>query len=342
VVAVKHQSADSFLAKMDRRITAVLTFGPDAGLVAERAARAAAAMSARETPAGEILRLDDSDLESDPDRLVVELMTMPMFGGTKVIRTVTGRRINAPALKALLAEPLQGCLVVEAGNLKKDDALRLAFEKSDRAAAIACYADEGATIDSLIAEVLSGHGLTVTSDAKAALQARLGADRALSRAELEKLALYVGEGEVTLDHIQAIVGDASELAIERITGAALTGRTADAVVELDRALAAGESPQAIIGALQRQLLRLHRSRAQMDDGRSLEETVRQQRPPLPFPAQRDMERQLRLWSTARLTAALERLGLYAAQSRLTGTRDDLLAERLVLEIATRASPGRRA
>ena len=52
-------------------------------------------MAARENPPGEIIRIEDGDLEDDPDRLAVELQTMPMFGGRKVVRTTTSRRITA-------------------------------------------------------------------------------------------------------------------------------------------------------------------------------------------------------------------------------------------------------
>ena len=60
------------------------------------------------------------------------------------------------------------------------------------------------------------------------LQSRLGADRALSRAEIEKLALYcLGRRAVTLEDVESIVGDAADLALERIAEAAAEGRTQD-------------------------------------------------------------------------------------------------------------------
>ena len=77
----------------------MLFYGSDAGLVSERSAQLAALLAARETPAGEIIRMDDADLDGDPDRLAVELQTIPMFGGSKVVRATAGRRINAAALQ---------------------------------------------------------------------------------------------------------------------------------------------------------------------------------------------------------------------------------------------------
>jgi DNA polymerase-3 subunit delta len=342
MVAVKHQSADAFLAAPDKRILAVLVFGPDAGLVSERGRLAAERLAAREKPPGEILRIEDSDLENDPDRFSVELMTVPMFGGRKIVRTTASRRVNAQLLKPLIESDLQGCLVVEAGNLKRDDSLRGLFEKSPTAAAIACYADEGASLDQLIDEVVRGQGLSISTDARQALRARLGADRGMSRSEIEKLALYVGSGSIEAEHVEAIVGDASELAVERVVSAACSGRTARALQELERAVTGGEHPQTVIAAVQRQLQRLHRLRAGLDGGRSFDELMRATRPPLPPQAQRDLDGQLRSWTLPRLTAALERSAYYSQRSRQTGAPDDLLAERLVLDIAARAAQPRRS
>ncbi len=119
MVAVKAHQAQAFLTSPDPRYSAVLFYGPDAGLVLERAQALAKACGGARTPPGEILRLDDADLEGDPDRLAVELRTIAMFGGRKVVRAAAGRRVTAAALKPLLEEAeLEGVLIVEAGNLE--------------------------------------------------------------------------------------------------------------------------------------------------------------------------------------------------------------------------------
>jgi len=81
MVAVKTHQADAFLSALDRLPRAVLLYGSDAGLVLERAAQLSRRLAAQDDPPGEILRLDDTSLEDDPDRLFVELKTVPMFAG---------------------------------------------------------------------------------------------------------------------------------------------------------------------------------------------------------------------------------------------------------------------
>ena len=337
MVAIKPQNALSFLAKPDPALRAILLYGSDAGSVSERAQKLAAMFAARENPPGEIVRLDDADLDGDPDRLSIELLTMPMFGGSKIVRTSQGRRVTAATLKSLLSEPLPGVLIVEAGNLRPDEGLRGLFEKSASAAAIGCYADEGASLAALIAEVLGAAGLKITTEAREELAHRLGADRALSRSELEKLCLYAaGAGTVEIDHVETIVGDASELAIDRVLNSAAMGDAQAALAECDRALASGESAQLIILMAQRHFQRLQRTRAGVEAGRPLDEMLRQMRPPIHFKQRAGFERQCRLWPSAQLGQALARIGAAAKAARLGSSLEAAHAERLLLELARMA------
>lgn len=341
MVAIKAHQAQSFLNPPGPKFQAVLFYGSDAGLIAERAQKLAALVAARD--AGEIVRLDDADLDSDPDRLAIELQTIPMFGGSKVVRATAGRRITAAAVQPLIeGGTLAATLIVEAGNLKPTDAMRALFEKSASAAAVACYADEAADIEGLIRETLKAHGLGITADARELLLARLGADRAVSRGEIEKLALYAaGKGEIDAADVEAIVGDASELAIDRALNAAASGEAARAVSEFARAVAAGESPQLIILAMQRALQRLHRIRTELDRGASFEDVMRQQRPPVHFKQKDAIGLQTRLWSAARLERALSRAGEAAKAARLAASLEEPIAEELLVALAGAARPAAR-
>ena len=330
MVAIKAHQADAFLNALERVPAAVLFYGPDAGLVSERAATLARRLAERE--GGEIIRLDDADLENDPDRVAVELQTIAMFGGRKVVRAQAGRRLNANALRELVeGGKLEGLLIVEAGQLRPDEGLRALFEKSSAAAAVACFADETRDLDAMVSSVLAAAKLQITPEAKKLLIANLGADRALSRAEVEKLALFArGKSVIEEADVEAAVGDAAEMALDRIVLAAASGRAADAVRELNRSVAGGESAQAAIAALQRHFLRLHRLRSSHDGGRSLEEAIQSLRPPPHFKQKAALESQCRAWSLPKLTAALARIAETAEAARLSSAMENTLAEHLLL------------
>ncbi len=342
MVAVKAQQVQASLKSPDARYSAYLLYGSDAGLVSERAANLAKTIASLDDPPGEIVRLDEIDVENNPDRLSLELLMVPMFGGRKIVRVETSRRVNALMLKPLLEETsLAGVLIVEAGNLKKDDSLRLAFEKAGHAAAIACYMDDGRDLDSVITDILRPLKLTMTPDARQMLISRLGADRVMSRGEIEKLALYAaGQGQITEDDVEAVVGDAAELTIDRIVNAAASGDGPRSVTELQRALTAGESAQGIIFAVQRHFTRLHRIRASVDGGKSIEQVIGEIRPPVHFKQKDVLAAQSRAWRLETLDAALAGIGVVARTARVSSGLEDLLAERLVLTLSRLARPVR--
>jgi DNA polymerase III subunit delta len=336
MAAIKAHQAEAFLNALDRVPGAVLFYGSDAGLVSERAAGLARRLAERE--GSEVLRLDDADLENDPARISVELQTMAMFGGRKVVRALAGRRVNVNALKPLV-EPgkIEGFLIVEAGQLRPDEALRALFEKSSGAAAVACFPDEARDLDAMIGKILAGAGMQIAPDAKKLLLTRLGADRGLSRAEVEKLLLYArGKALIEEADVEAAVGDAAEMALDRIVLAAASGRPADALREIDRSVAAGESAQSVIAALQRYFLRLHRLRSSCDGGKSLDEAMQSLRPAPHFKQKAALEQQCRAWSLSKLNIALARIGETAQAARLNSAMESTLAERLLLGLGTLA------
>lgn len=341
MVAVKTHQAQAFLAAVERLPPAVLLYGTDAGLVAERASQLAKRLAERETPPGEVLRIDDDSLEADPDRIHVELRTPPMFGGRKIVRAPAGRRVTAALIEGLVKEGgLEGYLIVEAGSLRPDDAMRALFERSPAAAAVACFPDEARDLDAIIRETLAAGGTEITTDARRLLIARLGADRGLSRAEIDKLALYA-HGKAAIDEadVEAAVGDAAEQALDRVVMAVASGRGAAALVECDRSVAAGEDPQAVIAAVQRHFLRLHRLRTALDAGRSMDDAIRGLRPQPHFKQRDALEAQARAWSAAGLAAALARIAAAAKAARLGADLGGLLAERLLIDLAEMAGGG---
>lgn len=342
MVAIKANQAERFVAKPDAGITAALVYGPDVGLVSERAAALAKAFAGRDSE-GEIIRVEEIDLDSDPDRLTVELQTVPMFGGGKVVRTSAGRKINAAMFKDLFASgmPASG-LVCEAGNLKASDALRKLYEATPWAVAVPCYADGERDLATLAREMFDHAGLQINRDALEFLVARLGADRALSRGEIDKLILYChGRKEITVQDVDAIVGDATDAGLEAIAMASASGRPAVVVAELDRAISAGENAQAIILIAIRTFQRLHRIKAATDAGKTADEAMRSLRPPLHFSMKDEVSAQCRLWSTAGLSTALGRLNETAKQARLNSSMDAVLAERVLFNLAQHAAARRR-
>jgi DNA polymerase-3 subunit delta len=335
---IKAGYADRFLKALPKEIGAVLFYGADAGLVSERGERLAKALAGDARNPGEVLRITEQDLSENPERLAVELKTIPMFGGRNVVRVLAQGLSKPDLLEGLVdGEQLEAFLIVEAGNLKPDSKLRSLFASAKTAAAVACFGDDGATLGQLIDEVMRASGTVVAPEARDHLISLLGADRALSRNEIEKLALYAGKGaRVAIEDVDAIIGDASEQAIDRIVMPAASGKAAVALRELDKAIAAGEPPQMILLALLRHLQKLSQVRAALDAGRPAEVAVGALRPPLHFKIKDEFMRQVRGWTAERLSRA--ETAAFEAQkaARLSNRLERAITERLVMDVAEAA------
>lgn len=332
MVAHKASAVPRFLKSPDPNCRAVLVYGPDAGLVSERAAALTGTLARRQGADAEVIRLDDRDFAEDPARLDVELRTQPMFASAKVVRVTAGSRLDVPSLKALLAEPSDNALIVEAGNLRPDSGLRKLFEKLPDAAALPCYADErdlAAVIDAELAEA----GLAIDRETKTYLMSRLGADQAMSRTEVAKLALYAqGGGRVTHDDIAAVVGDAAEIALENFVYAASGGEAKDALRELQRLAAAGTDRAAALSALARHFTRLHQVASREGN---LDEAVRTLRPPLHYKRRDAFAAHCRRWGANRLASALPLIQETIRRSRRSPDLDSAFAERLLLTLTSK-------
>lgn len=181
MVALKAGEVERFVAAPPADVPLVLVFGPDAGLVSERAAMLAAAASGGVDDPFSLVKLDGGDVASDPVRLIDEAMTVPLFGGRRVVwvRDGAGRNLS-PAVEPLLGQidPTNAFVVIEAGDLKKGTGLRKKIEGDRQAVAIACYADAERDLDRMIDQEVNGAGLSISREARQALLGLLGADRA--------------------------------------------------------------------------------------------------------------------------------------------------------------------
>lgn len=338
MVALKGAALDGFLKRPDPAQPIILVYGPDAGLVRERAgALIAAALDDPADPFA-LVHLEGDELSSDPARLAEEALTIPLFGGRRAIRVRAGSRSFISAVENLLNIPIQDCrIVIEAGDLKPDIALRKTCERATNAVTIPCYADDARALNRLIDDEMQAADLKIAPDARAALLGSLGGDRQASRNELRKLALYAhGSSEVTLQDVAAIVTDASESRIDPIIDFAFAGQTAALEIAFAKAMQAKTDPGQILMLAQRHAASLHRASVIAAAGQPVSQAVERTFFRLHFSRKERVETALRQISPARLSGALEQLGIAAFEARRTSTLALDIAQRALLAIAANA------
>jgi DNA polymerase-3 subunit delta len=336
MVAIRASDVDSFLARPDPARPVVLVFGPDAGLVSERVNALVKASVDDVNDPFSLVRLEAEELSANPARLVEEAQTIPLFGGRRAVWAKAGSRNIAPAVEAVLALPTSECrMVIEAGDLRRNAPLRVVCERAKNAAALPCYADTERDLARLIDSEMRAADLVLKPDARAMLIPLLGGDRAASRNELRKLALYAhGRGEVDIDDVTAVVSDASALALDDLVDTAFAGRPADLEAQLSKVRAAGSPVGSIFYAAQRQLAQLHKWRTAIEGGGHF--SIDSVQPPLHFRRKPLVEAALKQWNAARLAAAMAELADAVLASRKTPELADTIAERALLSLAVRA------
>jgi DNA polymerase III subunit delta len=336
MVAIKAADVDAFIARPDPKRPVVLVFGPDSGLVSERVNALIKASVDDVNDPFALARLESDDLAAEPSRLVEEAQTIPLFGGRRAVWVKAGGRNIAPAVDALLALRDSACrVVIEAGNLPRNAPLRALIERAKNAAALPCYPDDERARGRLIDEEMREAGLTLAPDARALLLPLLGGDRAASRSEIRKLALYArGQDRVGVDDVAAVVSDASSLALDDIVDAAFGGQTAELEARLAKARTAGTAPGSIFFAAQRQVAQLHKWRMAIEAGSGF--SIDTALPPAQFRRKRLVEAALKLWNATRLVAAMADLADAVLASRRNAALDDIITERALLAIAVNA------
>lgn len=330
---------DAFLRRPPQTVRAILLYGPDSGLIRERADIVSRTVVDDMSDPFRVAALTAATLGGDPARLSDEMSALSLTGGRRLIRVRDAGDAIAALITAVLSSPPAGdsLLVVEAGDLDKRSRLRTAFETSDIAAAVACYVEDEASLGRVIGQTLAAAGLSISPDAESYLAANLVGDRMVARTEIEKLITYMGEEtRVELEHAQACVGDSAALALDEPAWAAADGDFTALDRALGRLFGEGTSPIAILRTTQRHFQRLHLVTARISRGDTAQKAMQALKPPVFFKMEARFMGQIRRWGPDTVYQALDRLTETEAACKRTGMPDQVLCARLLFQIASLA------
>jgi DNA polymerase-3 subunit delta len=338
---------EPFLKTMNPAVRAVLVYGPDSGLVQERAAILGRQVVADLNDPFNVAHLTGSIISEDPARFSDEANAQSLMGGRRLVRISSASNDITPALKTWLkGSPDSGCVVViEGGDLRPKDALRKLCEELPNAAALPCYVEDERNIATLVRDTLRERGLAIQSDASAWFAASIKGDRMRVRMELEKLILYMDgynsdaaqkaqQKTVTLEDVKNSSGDAGIQSIDDLIYAFAGRNPQQSLQSFSRLTAEGVATIAIIRSLQNHILRLHSVKSLMEThGQGLEEAMKTLQPPVFFKQADQFAAQLRLYSLTRLRTMLIELNDLEAKTKQSGVPADTLIGHFLLHAA---------
>ena len=338
MVAFKAADVEGFIARPDPGKPVVLVYGPDAGLVSERAA--ALVQGSVDDPGDPfaLAILSGEALAEAPERLVEEAHMVPLFGGRRAVHVkAAGRNIQA-AVERVVAAPPPGTdcrIIIESGDLKKTAPLRTLCEKSAVAAALPCYPDTPRDLARLIDDETRRAGMAITPAARDLLSSLLGGDRRASRSELEKLILYAAPAtRIDVPDVMAVVSDATNPAMDSLIDAAFAGFTGEVETHFARVQAGGTAASTIAGALVRQTAALHMLRLSVESGAPLDDLLKRQA--VHFSRTRAVRAALQAWTPGRLERLIGQLGDISLEVRRNSRLAYPAIERTLLMIARAA------
>lgn len=327
---IKSHEFERFAEKPAERFRVFLLYGPDRGLVSERASLIASKTGIDANDAFASLKINAADLQGDPGRLLDEVNAIGLFGGEKLVwvKSASGEKALIDAVQVLAETPPDASfLIIEAGDLKKGTGLRKIAEPSRSIAVIPCYADDARSLNGLIDQELSADSLRIAPAARQRLIESLGGDRIASRNEIRKLALYCrGSNVIEEEDVVAIIGDASTVSADDAVDAILKGDR-NAFFHATQKIVSSKTPIFLVlqGCL-RQFQLLDQMRAEMDDkklqaGQVMQTLGRH----IHFRRKPVIEKALRTWQPPAIAREMNRLQAAVLQSRQRQSLEDSIA-----------------
>ena len=316
----------------------MLIYGPDAGLVHERAEALAKATVDDVNDPFAFVRIDGDELAGNPSRLVEEAHTVPLFGGRRAVLVKAGSRNIAPAVELVVDAPSNECrVIIEAGDLRKTAPLRALCEKAKAAAALPCYLDGARDIARLIDEEMRAANLTLPptpAPRSPRCSAAIASPRATSCASSRSTR------KATSVSNWPTCAPSSPMPPSRNSTACsmppLPATRADVETEFGKARAGGSA-------------RLHhrlggdppgrqsaRMKLAVEAGDSIDFAMKRGAPPVHFSREKVVGEALRAWTPARLLRAMEQLAEASLEARRQPALAEAIAQRTLLSIAVSA------
>ncbi len=330
MVAVKARDVEGILRKSDPACRVFLVYGPDAGLVSERVTALIRRLCPDPQDPFAVQKLAAEVLAEEPSRLYEEGSSPGLFGGGEKLILIrsAGRNLHRAVETVLESERFDARIVIEADDLGRSAPLRTLCEKSGRALAIPCYADQARDLGVLLDQALREAQIRIEPAARSAFLERLGSDRLATRGEIEKMIVYAGPGgSLTLADVEALSGDAGAHALNDLVDAAYAGDTASFDRHFTRALNEGMDSNAILAGFLRHALVLTSYSLDRSGSESAADFLARQRG-IHFSRQAFLVRHLDAWPLEALLELTEAIGasILAVRRQPMTARDNAYAQ----------------
>ena len=348
---------EPFVQSPDPAARVIVVYGPDQGLMTERAKTMCKTIVSDLNDPFNVATLSTDKIIEDPASFYDEANAQSMMGGDRLIIIKNGADSLSTILKEYLEEPSAGTLIViEAGNLTPRSALRKLAESAKNAAAVPCYVDDERNLSQIIRDMCTHAGYNIDQNALQLFSSTLVGDRAIARNEIEKLLLYKGlpkgyegfegapssnrMGKISANDIYATSGDVRDWSMDKLTYAVGDGDLQTVHTIIDSLFRDQMAPIVLLRSMQNHFWRLYATNTKIKNGQDMQSAVKSLTPPLFFKVQDEFKRQLSRWPVTILESALDALNKAEMMTKKTGYDQESITKNCLIQLA-RYNPSRR-
>ena len=249
--------------------------------------------------------------------LADELAAYSLMAPKRVITLRDADDSLLPAIQnALEGRAASNVLIAYAVDSLAGSKLRNFAERAGDFAALPCYKDEGAGLESVIRDSLKGYGLRAEPPVIRFLSQQLNGDRQIVLNELEKLSLYMGdEAElVSMDDAIAAIGENNDRSMDDLAFAVAAGDIVTLCRLSDRLLDEGNVGLLLVRSVMRHLQKLNQLAAR-PAGQSLDAAIETMQPPVFFKAKPLLKAHAQRWTAPACIEALAQLQMLELDSK---------------------------
>ena len=332
---IKPAQLASFCRNPDQKIKCIVLFGTNEGLINEWQNKCAAAVCEDISDSFRYFAFEMEQISATGGDLYGEYHAQSLMGGRRVVVVKNADNSLYPILKNMLPETKsENLLILSSSSLNTRSSLISWAKDCDNIYVVGCYEDREADISQSVAQMLRERGLQTTPDVLQFLSSKLSPDRKMNMAEIDKLALYLGEKKnVDIADVRACISDIAGADYEDLCYFVAGGNTQKACNAFVRLVKEGEDASTLIRQISYHFMKLMSVSALISEGKNTEEALKSLRPPLMFYRKDDFIRQLKVWNKERIISALSMLYECERDCKTTGMPAENLAEYCIMRIS---------
>lgn len=304
----KKQDIDTILKKGQTEVKCILLYGPNTFVIKELYSQLCESLF-DENDVFTASEFIIKDIIKNSDNFFTEIGSLSFNGGRKYIRVNMENSESAEPIKKFLEGDFPGItLLVRAANLSPRSSIRKTLEKSKDSLIVAFYEDDIASIKNFIKRQVKSREFIINDLGIDALISICGLERSNLADALERVMLFYEFSEdkkLNENNIKEILFDTSQSQLSELCVNVCLGNTLLAKKNLAKLFLQGITPPQFISTLILHFQKLHIVSLSLMSGLSLNEAIKNLRPPIFFKEMNTFKAQTQRWNIYKTERALE-------------------------------------